>query len=55
MDKHNEERNQKGTISDTTVSIDNHDLEEDLLYTSIQKKDTSQMRWNNNLCRKPGR
>ncbi len=42
---------QKSTIVDTTVSID--DSEEDLLYTYKQKNDNSQMRWNNSLCRKP--
>jgi hypothetical protein len=46
-------KNQKGTITDTTVSIDDADPEEDLLYTYKQKNDNSQMRWNNNLCRKP--
>lgn len=48
-------KNQKGTITDTTVSIDDPDLEKDLLYTYKQKNYASQMRWNNSLCRKPGK
>ncbi len=48
-----QDKDKKGTIADTAVSTDNRDFEEDLLYTYTQKNDTSQMRWNNSLCRKP--
>ena len=55
MTNDNEKKNQKNMIQETSASDDNNDLEEDLLYTYKQKNDTSQMRWNNNLCRKPGK
>lgn len=53
MAKHNGKKNQKDMTQEISASDDNNDIEEDLLYIYKQKNDTSQMRWNNSLCRKP--
>ncbi|WP_321420705.1 hypothetical protein [uncultured Methanomethylovorans sp.] len=53
MTKYNEKKNQKNMTPKTSVPNGANDYEEDLLYTYKQKNETSQMRWNNNLCRKP--
>jgi|GEM_PF-5985123 hypothetical protein len=49
------ETTQKTTSQNTSASNEDIDEDEDLLYTYMPKKDATQMRWNTNLCRKPGK
>jgi hypothetical protein len=49
------EETQNTNLQNSSVPIEDVEEEEDLLYTYKQKNDSAQMRWNNILCRKPGK
>ena len=55
MTNDSEKKIQRNMTPETSATNADADCEEDLLYTYKQKNDTSHMRWNNNLCRKPGK